>query len=113
MGLLDIGIGLAEKYGPQLLQGIGNLNRGGGSPMMGFAAPASGQPSLGSGGGRGGYLHPHRGYTSAGAQHWHSGRKKGRRGLTASDIRGAQKVARLVQAFGFRPKIKARRRGRR
>jgi hypothetical protein len=95
MGLLDIGIGLAEKYGPALLQGIGNLNRGAvsGSPMYssGFAAPAS------------------RGSLST---RFSGGRKKHRRGLTASDIRGAQKVARLVQHFGFKPKIKARRRRR-
>jgi hypothetical protein len=93
MGLLDIGIGLAEKYGPALLQGIGNLNRGAaGSPMYsGLAAPSS---------------------RSSGSYGLPGVRKKHRRGLTASDIRGAQKVARLVQHFGFKPKIKARRRRR-
>lgn len=35
-----------------------------------------------------------------------------RHGLSASDIKGAQKVARLVRAFGYKPKIKPRKRGR-
>ena len=38
--------------------------------------------------------------------------RRKRHGLSASDIRGAQKVARLVRAFGYKPKIKPRRRGR-
>jgi hypothetical protein len=37
-------------------------------------------------------------------------RKRSRQGLSGRDIKGAQKVARLVQAFGFRPKIKPRKR---
>jgi len=40
--------------------------------------------------------------------------KKHRRvGLSGRDILGAQKVARLVHAFGYKPKIKPRKRGRR
>jgi hypothetical protein len=35
-----------------------------------------------------------------------------RRGVTGRDIQGAQRVAALVHAFGFKPKIK-RRKGRR
>lgn len=90
MGLLDIGIGLAEKYGPAALSALGNLNRGmaTGSPMSaGFAAPSRG--------------------TSSGSFGF-APRKKKRHGLSASDIRGAQKVARLVHAFGFKPKVSKR-----
>lgn len=109
MGLLDIGIGLAEKYGPSLLQGLGNLNRGGGSPMypggpMGFAAPAGGG-ALGMARGKKACFDPRTGMQV-------KCKSRRGRGLTGSDIRGAQKVARLVQAFGFRPKIKARKRRR-
>jgi hypothetical protein len=39
-------------------------------------------------------------------------RRRRRAGLTANDIRGAQKVARVVQSFGYKPKIKKRKRGR-
>jgi hypothetical protein len=60
---------------------------------------------------RGGFMHPHKGYSVAGREHWHGGRKK-RAGLTANDIRGAQKVARIVTMFGFKPKLKKRKRGR-
>lgn len=38
--------------------------------------------------------------------------RKRRRGVTGADIRGAQRVARLVSAFGFKPKF-ARRKKRR
>lgn len=38
--------------------------------------------------------------------------RRRRAGLSASDIKGAQKVARLVRAFGYKPKIKPRKRGR-
>jgi hypothetical protein len=38
--------------------------------------------------------------------------KRRRRGVTGRDIQGAQRVAALVHAFGFKPKIK-RRKGRR
>jgi len=43
---------------------------------------------------------------------WHPV-KKHRAGLSGRDILGAQKVARLVHAFGYKPKIKPRKRGRR
>jgi len=38
-------------------------------------------------------------------------RSRGRKGLTGRDILGAQKVARLVHAFGYKPKIKPRKAG--
>jgi hypothetical protein len=38
--------------------------------------------------------------------------KKRRAGLSGRDILGAQKVARVVQAFGYKPKMKKRKRGR-
>jgi hypothetical protein len=100
MPLWDTLLAAGAKYGPSIIKAAGQYAGAGvqpsGSPMypggpMGFAAPA-----------RGG------GFASSGGP-----RKKHRRGLTASDIRGAQKVARVVQHFGYKPKIKARRRGRR
>lgn len=39
-------------------------------------------------------------------------RKRRGQGLSARDIRGAQKVARIVQHFGYKPKIKPRKRHR-
>jgi hypothetical protein len=35
-------------------------------------------------------------------------RRPKRRGLTANDIRGAQKVARLVKSFGYKPHLKVK-----
>jgi len=96
MPLWDKLASFAAEYGPGILDAAQSAMKGSsaGSPMY------PGGPSL---------LAPmrtgSRGLTMPGR------RRKGR-GLTASDIRGAQKVARLVQHFGFRPKIKARRRRR-
>jgi len=101
MPLMDTLMGFAQKYGPTMLaagqqilaatpQGRSTGMQGfmpTGSPMAGFAAPR----------GAGGFGFP---------------RRKKRRGLSASDIRGAQKVARLVSHFGYKPKIRARKRGR-
>lgn len=39
-------------------------------------------------------------------------RRRRRAGLTAGDIRGAQKVARIVRAFGFKPKFAKRKKSR-
>jgi hypothetical protein len=101
MPLMDTLMGYASKYGPTLLaagqQILASTPQGRSTGMQGFM-PGGGSPmgfaALPSRGGFGGV------------------RRKKRRGLSASDIRGAQKVARLVQHFGFRPKIKARKRGR-
>jgi hypothetical protein len=93
MPLWDTLIAGAAKYGPSLVKAMGQATSGGspmypGGPSMGFAAPAGKSYALGG------------------------PRKKHRRGLSGADIRGAQKVARLVQHFGYKPKIKAHRRRR-
>jgi hypothetical protein len=61
-------------------------------PSMGFAAPAAGRPALG-------------------ADDGYAPRRR-RAGLTARDIKGAQKVARVVQAFGYKPKLQHRKKRR-
>lgn len=101
MGLADTFGGWAQQYGPGILQGLSRAFEqtpmGRSSGMQGYQGPMG--PQLGFAAPRartGGY----------------GGPRRKRRGLSAADIRGAQKVARLVQHFGFRPKIKARKRGR-
>ena len=96
MPLWDTVLSAVGKYGPGLVESF-TKSTGGGSPMYpgGPSMFTGGVPRIGAG-------------TLA-----TGGRRRKGRGLSASDIRGAQKVARLVQHFGYKPKIKARRRGRR
>jgi len=50
-----------------------------------------------------------RAYTGGGRAMREPGlRRKHRRGLSGADIRGAQRVARVVMSFGFKPKFKKR-----
>jgi len=99
MPLLDSLAAAAAKYGPSIVKALGTTISGQGagsgmypgSPTSGFVGggPRSSTGTLGT-----------------------TGRKRHRRGLSASDIRGAQKVARLVQHFGYKPKVKAHRKRR-
>lgn len=86
-GAAATGLGL----GPALL-------RGGAALLPRIAAAAAGAPTLAAGVPRGAPIG------------WGLPRRRRGRGITATELRGARKVARLVAMYGMRPKVLARRR---
>ena len=92
MGLWDFAASAAKQYGPALMARAQQALAPQG-PAMGFAAPA--RPGT---------------VPARGAEEYMPRRR--RAGLTARDIKGAQKVARVVQAFGYKPKMQHRKKRR-
>lgn len=98
-GPIGKGVGLLAKLGTKLPGGIKTA----GGVVAAGAGFEAGSALVRRAGGRGQMIDPRTGKPF---------KKHRRTGLSGRDIKGAQKVARLVRAFGFKPKF-AKRKGRR
>lgn len=121
MGLLAKGFGLVQKFAP-MIPGAGGLIAKGlaiGSKVLARAPRVvKAGAGLAAGGAAfeagGALVRPkaRRGRVGAGDRYYNGQefyRRKRRAGLSGRDIQGAQKVARVVKAFGYKPKFQKRR----